>query len=292
VAGFRQTLDHVAVVVPDLDRAQATYTRLGFRLTPRSSHKGALEPGGPMVQWGGGNHCSMFRAGYLEVLGVTDPARYHDYILERLRRGPGLCLLALGCDDVAAAARDLRTRVREVPDELPELQRDVPCGEGTRLGRFRFVFLPESVVPETDTFYIEHLTPEVLWQPALLEQPNGVRGLDAAVLLSAEPQASAARLERVLGIAPQALDGGVRFELDRGAVEVVDGAGLAARYPGAAPPAPPRLAAARMHVADLAATRGYLERQGVAFGETPHGTLWVGPAQAEGAILELAPPPR
>ena len=43
-----------------------------------SSHKGRITPDGPVVQWGSGNHCAMFRHGYFEILGLTDPNRYHE----------------------------------------------------------------------------------------------------------------------------------------------------------------------------------------------------------------------
>ena len=64
-------LDHVALVVPDLDAAAASYRRLGFRLTAKSSHKGAL-PSGEIGPWGTGNYCAMFEQGYFEILGITD----------------------------------------------------------------------------------------------------------------------------------------------------------------------------------------------------------------------------
>jgi adenine-specific DNA-methyltransferase len=66
-------LDHVGIVVPDLEAARQAYDRLGFRLTPRSPHEGRLTPDGPVETWGSGNHCAMFRRGYLELLGITDP---------------------------------------------------------------------------------------------------------------------------------------------------------------------------------------------------------------------------
>ncbi len=40
-------LDHIGTIVPDLDRAQRTFERLGFTLTQRSHHQGAVVPAGP-----------------------------------------------------------------------------------------------------------------------------------------------------------------------------------------------------------------------------------------------------
>ena len=66
-------LDHVGLAVRDLEKARLAYDRLGFTLSPRSMHSGSLEPGGPVVRWGSGNHCAMFKQGYFEVLGLVEP---------------------------------------------------------------------------------------------------------------------------------------------------------------------------------------------------------------------------
>lgn len=286
MSGFRQMLDHVAVVVPDLDAASASFARLGFRLTPRSSHKGALEPGGPVEPWGSGNHCAMFHDGYLEILGVTDPNRFHDHVTDRLNHHAGLCLIALGCDDLAAAAKDLRGRVAGVKDELVELQRDAPYGESTRLARFRFAFLEPETFPEGDLFYIEHLTPEVLWQASLLDHPNGVTGLAGVTICSGDETATSERLQAILGVMPERDGEHLRFALDRGWVDVVEPEGLARCFKDATPPAVPSIAATSFTVADLAATSNFLEARGIEVRKTKRGSVWVGPEAAEGAIVE------
>src|SRR5262249_20488835 len=181
-ADDRLFLDHVAVVVPDLARAAKTYERLGFRLTPQSSHKGALTPGGPFEPYGSGNHCAMFAEGYLEILGITDPKRYTGEVAPLLQRYVGLHLVALGCRDARKAARDLGHRLG-AELSVRELGRDVPqVGGGTKPAQFRIVGLPPGTFPEAKLFLIEQVTPDVLWQPALLDHPNGVTGLAGAVL--------------------------------------------------------------------------------------------------------------
>ena len=122
-------LDHVAVVVPDLARAAATYERLGFRLTPRSSHKGPLKPGGPLEPFGTGNHCAMFADGYLELLGITDSNGYTGEVTPLLQKHAGLHLIALGCRDARQAALDLGRRLG-AELAVRELGRDVPQAEG------------------------------------------------------------------------------------------------------------------------------------------------------------------
>jgi catechol 2,3-dioxygenase-like lactoylglutathione lyase family enzyme len=276
-------LDHVAVVVPDLARTAQTYERLGFRLTPRSSHKGSVKPGGPLEPFGSGNHCAMFAEGYLELLGITDPKRYTGEVTPLLQRYEGLHLVALGCRDARQAARDLGSRLG-ADLGVRELGRDVPQVEGgTKPAVFRIVGLPAGTFTDAKLFLIEQSTPEVLWQPALLDQPNGVTGLAGAVVCVASPAETRQRLSRILG---REHTGG-RFTLARGAIEVIDPREHAARY-GIEPRALPMVAAARLVVKDIAATARYLRSKGVPL-RGGDGRIWAEPGTAEGAILEFVP---
>jgi catechol 2,3-dioxygenase-like lactoylglutathione lyase family enzyme len=277
-------LDHVAVVIPDLARAGKTYERLGFRLTPESSHKGPLKPGGPLEPFGSGNHCAMFRDGYLELLGITDPKRYAGEVAPQLERYAGLHLVALGCRDARQAARDLGQRLGAELG-VRELGRDVPQVEGgTKPAVFRIVSLPAGSFTEAKVFLIEHATPEALWQPALLEQPNGVTGLAGAVLCVASPAETRQKLSRILG--REAVGG--CFTLARGTIEVIDRQEFSARY-GAEPRAVPMVAAARFTVGDGDAAARYLRGKDVPFHEKD-GRLWIGPEAAEGAVVEFVSP--
>jgi len=276
-------LDHVAVVVPDLARTAETYERLGFRLTPRSSHKGPLKPGGPLEPFGSGNHCAMFGTGYLELLGITDPKRYTGEVTPLLQRYAGLHLVALGCRDARQAARDLGDRLG-AELSVRELGRDVPQVEGgTKPAGFRIVNLPAGTFTEAKLFLIEQATPAVLWQRTLLDQPNGVIGLAGAVLCVASPAETRQKLARILG--REAV--GESLTLARGILEVIDRQTVAARY-GIEPLAIPMVAAARFTVSDPGATARYLRGRGVPFRES-EGRLWTSPEAAEGAILEFVP---
>ena len=132
---------------------------------------------------------------------------------------------------------------------------------------------------EAKLFLIEQVTPEVLWQPELLSQPNGVTGLAGAVLCVASPTETRERLSRIIGREDLALT--------RGALEVIDPREFSARY-GVEPPALPMVAAARFGVSDVAATARYLRGQGVPVREGD-ARIWIAPENAEGAILEFVP---
>ncbi len=280
------TLDHVGIVVADLAVARETFTRLGFQLTRESSHKAALTPGGPVEMWGSGNRCAMFAQGYFEILGITDPARHHVHIDERLARYSGLHLIALGSADVAAAGK-LVGQSHDGVQPMMELHRDVPFGATeTRPGMFRIVYLDEALFPDAELFFIEHATPDVLWQPDLLTHPNGVTGLAGATLCTDDPAATAKRFVAITGIEPvTGTDGAASFPLRVGEVDIIDRAGLARRFPGIIPPTTPWLAATTFRVSDLDKTRACLDANGLAINERDDGSIWVAPDAADGAII-------
>ncbi len=282
------SLDHVAVMVPDLDPAEADYARMGFLLTPRSSHRGPVGDSADIEPWGTGNHCAMFRTGYFELLGITDRELFHDHVRARLDRYTGLHLIALGCRDAEATAAAVRERTGRRP-ELIDIGRDVPFGSGTRPGRFRIIHLPEGSFPEAELFFIEQATPEVLWQPSLLSHENRVSALAGVTLCSAAPEATARRLATLTAIEPDAEDKTYVFRFSSGWMEIADPGTIAARYPGAAIPSAPCVVAVTFGTSDMDATGKLLGARGVPLRAGPGDGIWVDPTAAQGAILEFVP---
>ncbi|MFV2091178.1 MAG: VOC family protein [Pseudomonadales bacterium] len=195
-------LDHVALVSPDLDQAYDVYTRMGFNLSPRSSHQGQLELDGPVELYGAGNHCAMFSTGYLEILGITDPERYCEHVRVLLNHYSGLHLIALGCADIERQAAALRENLGSESTSYA-VSRDVPLvGGGSKEAIFKILQLPEETFPEADLFFIEHENADVLWQPELLAQPNGVVGLSRVIVCSDQWVDATERLTAALAVMP------------------------------------------------------------------------------------------
>lgn len=279
------TLDHVALVTADLSATRATYETLGFTLTRVSSHKGRITADGPIVPWGSGNHCAMFRRGYFEILGLTEPSLYHEPFRAALNRFHGVSMIALGCESAAALYESSK---RGSSPRLPpvEVRRDIPSGETTREGTFRIVRVEEGSFPESELLFIEHVTRDLLWQKPLLEHANGVVGLKGLTLCSEDPDESAARFERCTGLGGSAVDGSPYFALDDSFVTMATPTQVTSRYPGAVLTAVPSVAVVELEVQDVDATRGFLEKAGV----TAHasgGGVWIRSERAGGVILEL-----
>lgn len=274
-------LDHVALVVPDLDAAAAAYRKLGFRLTPKSSHKGAL-PSGGVGPWGTGNFCAMFVSGYFEILGITDATLPHDNVARRLARYAGLHLIAFGTDDARVASAELQAEGVPGIAEPIFVGRDVPFGGGTKPGRFAIAYLDEKLYPEADFIIIEQQTPDVLWQKTLLTHPNGVTGLRSVTIVSADPAATMARLAPVLG-EPE----GAGFALSPGRLDVVAAADVANLFPEAGEPEPvPKVVAVSFSVGDVEEISRLLQSSGVPFGRKGNA-IRVAPEHAAGAVVDF-----
>jgi len=264
-------LDHVGVGVKDLERGRSAYERLGFRLTARSMHAGSPAAGAPVVPWGSGNHCAMFREGYLEVVGLTDPNRYSS-VKEMVARYEGLHIIALGCDDADATYAALNAA--GIPAEPPRaLERDAAFGvadEEIRRARFRNIYLDRERYPEGRFLYIEHLTRDVLWQPHLLDHPNGALALEAVYFCAPDAHETAAKIGAAVRAQPQSrARGHVVLPLARGTLHVYDTVTWSAVSGHETRVAPPTPVGFGVRVASLHATRELLAQSGKNRGQTP-----------------------
>jgi len=280
-------LDHIGVAIKDLERGREAYERLGFTLTPRSIHRGSPTPGAPVEPFGSGNHCAMFHEGYLEVVGLTDPAIFSN-IKSLVARYEGAHIVAFGVGSADGTYKELSGR--GIPIQAArQLERDAafgPRGDQTRHAAFRNMYFDAAVYPESRLLYIEHLTRDVLWQPHLLEHPNGVVALRDVFLCTPDAPAAAQKYSTLFGVAAQpAGEGEWRIALAHGYVWIATPAAWARRAPGAATPPLPAPAGIGFKVKSLVVTRALLAKNGVTVHDGLDGGIWVGPGEACGTAI-------
>lgn len=198
-AGLASGLDHVGIVVRDRAAALAEWAALGFAAI-----------GGRI----------MLGRGYLEVL-ADDPARPSATLARFLARGEGAHVLSLRVASAVAAQERLARAgfAVELLASARPADPDRPAGDEARFLR----------LPLTDADprlqLIEHQTPELVWQPRWLAQPNGAAGLASVAFTAAEPMALAARLSRVAGRPVTPSGEGLRLALPAGAIDITQGDG-------------------------------------------------------------------
>ena len=274
------SLDHVGFMVRDLDAGEKRWRDLGFQLAARSPQMGATPDGAVMAPWATANHCAMFERGYLELIGITDPAKHNPWTAF-LDRFEGIHITAFRCPEADAAYAALAQRIDGFDPPL-QRRRDAPYGDGTREFRFRNIFSQDALFPEGRFIVIEHQTPEVIWQTGLMTHPNGAVAFEEVVFCAEPGSPTLGRLEAIIGA--DAEDG--RIVLPGGGITTVASpADYAARFDGAMAPDLPCAAAVVIGVDDLDKPRDCLVKAGIAPKEVDGGTLWVPPAHANGGIV-------
>jgi catechol 2,3-dioxygenase-like lactoylglutathione lyase family enzyme len=184
-------LDHVIVLVEDVEAATRDYARLLGR-TPswRGEHPGQ----------GTANALFRLENAYLELLAPAGAGGIGDLLRGRLADlGEGPLGFALATADADACAVALRARGLAAADPTPGMGRDEPSGAWRR---WRHVMLPAEAARGILVFAIEHLSPPDLLP---LAQPLGapeaaVAGVDHVVVRSDAPEAAIAFYRDALGL--------------------------------------------------------------------------------------------
>lgn len=282
-AGF--SLDHLGVAVRDLAEARETYAKLGFTLTDLSIHSGNMSADGKVQPLGSGNHCAMFRVGYLELIGLVHPERPSAVgpFLQSGRHGG--FITAFGYPD-AERAYEIASHSFPTAQRPVILERVVDDAEGKpATAGFRNVLLGPAF-EESRVLVIQHMTRDLIWRENLTAHPNGVVGLGGARFLVKDPRQAAERYSRLVGVAPKREDDDAVLELGRQEVRFVSEAGFPQK--GAERVHSPSLFGATMHVANVGETRRLFERNDVAFTISAGGDLLVAPEQACGFALTFS----
>jgi len=270
-------LDHLGVAVHDLAAARDTYTRLGFNVTPLSVHSGQNAQG-QVQAFGSGNHCTMFKRGYLELIGIVDPEKPSS-VASFLSSRHGGFITALGVENAEKAYERASTFPTAQRPVL--LQRYVDHNGQQELVQFRNVLLG-GAFPETRLLMIEHVTPELIWRPEYLKHPNGVVALAGAQFLVEDSAEAAARYAQLAdGEVLPMEGGGHRLQLDGQELQFFT---ADSSYPHENAHCP-SLCGAIFRVEDIEATANCLERNGVRLERVSNRRLVVSPDLACGFSL-------
>src|SRR6185295_6126431 len=137
-------IDHVVVLVRDLDHASETYRRLGFALTPRGYHS-----------IGSQNHCIMFGRDYVELL-LPKPHPGMNAFVDFVAAGEGLGGVSVATDDARALREEWLADGIAAGDALDFSRPVEKLGDA----RFRIVQLAETGAG-CQLFACQHFTREL-----------------------------------------------------------------------------------------------------------------------------------
>ncbi len=268
-------IDHVVVLVRDLDRARDAYARMGFALTPRGYHT-----------LGSQNHCIMFGHDYIELLAVPKPHPAMQYFSDFLAQGEGLGAFALASTDAQALHAEL-AGAGIAADAPLDFSRPVELDGQTRDARFRIVQLPPDATPGCRSFICQHFTPEVVWRPEYQSHAVGARGLAGLAVMAEDPASACASYARLLDAPTRRIEEGIVVETRSAPIAFGARAAWRRRLDHVRLPERPGplVGALFVRVADRPAAAAALRRGGYAPVSLPDGSYAVGADQAHGVAL-------
>lgn len=276
-------IDHVFLLVNDLDASQTQFERLGFTLSPRGLHSKAK---------GSANHTIMFPNDYFELLGLVTPTETNAKRRQMLKEtGEGLHAIACRIDDAAKAAEAL-AKLNFRTEGLGSFERPVPLpGGGEGIAAFSTVTFGADETPMGTVFMCQHKTPQTVWLPDLLEHPNSATGLAEVIGVSDDPARDAGVFARLYADGAAANDDGayvVQTGPNSAVIRLIDPAGFAARYPNIDldSTAKGAFAALVLKSADLDKTAAALRDGDITF-EQLDDRIIVAPEYASGSVLEF-----
>ncbi len=230
----------------------------------------------------------MFRQGYLEILGLTDASLFSS-VKSMLALYQGLHIVAA---DTANADRTWQAlaAVHAPVEAVRPLERDAPFGvhdDETRRARFRNVYVDRTHVPEARFILIEHLTRDVLWQPHLLDHPNGALGLTDVYFVSGTVSATVDRLARLFNAVVATQAGQAVLQMPAGGrLHVLTEQAWRELVPGTTPAPLPAPVGYGVKVRSIAKTHQYLLSTQLPF-SLREGGLWISPENAFGAAIHF-----
>jgi hypothetical protein len=285
-------IDHLVLASRDLDGARAAFRRLGFTLTPMARHP-----------FGTANSLVQLDGNFLELLGIADRAAIPEprrevfsfgaFNRDFLKRREGISMLVLKSRDAAADRADFAARGLRTYDPFRfERIAQAPDGRDEKVA-FSLTFTSDPRLPDVGFFSCQNHYPENFWRADYQRHENTARGTASAVMVARDPADFHEFLTHFTGQHEIHADSlGIAFDLGEGRIEVLSPVAFRAWFGEAAPiedDPVPRLMAARIAVADLAATRAVLERNGVPFAARM-GQLVVPASAACGAVIAFAGP--
>lgn len=215
-------IDHIVVAVRELDQAADLYRRLGFQVGSRNQHP-----------WGTENRLIQFGSSFIELITVGGSANrialhqrrrfsFGAFVRDYLREREGISMLVLSSTDaVSDAAGFAEQGIGDFEPFFFEREARRPDGSETRVA-FTLAFASDPASPAAGFFVCQQHFPENFWNKSFQQHPNSAKEIASVTLTAADPARHAEFLTRFSGAEQRArTDGGLRFVLDGGRIEVV-----------------------------------------------------------------------
>ncbi|MBO9123924.1 MULTISPECIES: VOC family protein [unclassified Rhizobium] len=165
---IRLPVDHVVVLVPDLDAAGAAFEAAGLHVTPKTMHSATM---------GTANRCVMLDGSYIEIMGIVAETSANATWRKLLSDGAGIRGLALRSNDIEVSARVL---AQHATPAAPVRQFSRMTADGEL--RFSITRIDPAATPGLQCLVCQHHTADLLWLPQTMMHANGAAHLASIAL--------------------------------------------------------------------------------------------------------------
>ena len=286
-------LDHLVMVVNDLEVARGVYEILGFTTTPRALHPFGTE-----------NFLVQLQGNFLEVVGIADagiipPHSPGVFSFARgnadfLSRREGMSSLVFQTQDARADRQDFLAANLDAFENV-DFSRKATLPDGNEVTvAFSLAFVTDPAMPETTFFTCQQHAPEHFWKPAYQVHANGAHHAAEAIMVAPDPAAHAGFFRGTHGAEAVTIIGdaqisGLCVATGLGSIVMLTPAAYRERF-GAdtmGPVGSAHFAGFQIQVEDLARQRAILNDASIAVREAP-GVLQIGPSELFGIVIEFA----
>lgn len=276
--------DHVGYYSENLSEAAARFSAMGFTVAPPSR----------FVEQPFATCAIVIGDAYISLSSVLDWDTAPDWM--KLGMGRGLQAFVLRGHDLPAIFKRIGpdgNGTLQLDGEVQTIGRRVVVEGREDLARFRVLRLKRRSLPGLSRCnYCEHLTPELLWRPELLQHANGALAIHTITAVHENPASTLDFYRELFGQAEITAGGDLLADCRSTRLRLVTPARLKQVWPEIAPdfvPGEPLLAGVTLATSDLAAARRVLQDAGIAGFATPSGGVAVPAADAYGAVVEFVP---
>ncbi|MEZ5500386.1 MAG: VOC family protein [Steroidobacteraceae bacterium] len=227
------TLDHLGFTGPRLEVLRDEFRALGFSPTSPEPLLARAVDSGEVRSLGQTSCHIVLQHSYIELSSVASEDPAHHLAPWQPRRS-GIKILALAPPDLQAEHARLQ-RMGLHPTPLAFAARDIGYGDHHGQARFSWFMLPAKESPAGLVCWVRNECPELVYQSAVMHHANSAMDVDALLLASDDPAATAQHYARLLAIEPQPAGKALRLALARGAIEIYGAGDLPAGSAGPRP---------------------------------------------------------
>jgi len=278
-------IDHIVLLVSDLDASARRFAALGFTLSPRGTHSPHM---------GSANYTIILRDDYFELMGLIAETPSNATKRKALaEKGDGMAAIACRIGD-ARAARAALAELGIATGDVMDFSRPLPLPDGgAGTAAFSVTTFEPREVPTGEMFMCEHKTRDMVWRPELMTHANGATALAGVVVASASPEETARAFARLFA-AERVQGADDTFSVTTGeksaSITCMTPMAATGYYAGmdAGKILRGDFAALRIAVDDIAKTQAHLQSSSIGFTKGRGGTsVFVAPDDAGGTLMEF-----